>query len=482
MHIEADPVLISDGEENGQTTDVTLTPLPLSPSTPTNISELNCKICKEVAVSDFIRCGNCRNAIHFLCTSLPAYQVYNFANSNRKYTCIHCTNENYTQIAHLTTDAALQEFHVKLENLEHIINLLQRENEILRGENVSKTNEIKLLKTSNQSNREQLEIQIEELKNRVINANHIAAEKKKEISRLKQTNLPNKTVSDTSLETPVTHRLDHTVTNLANDFEDFKRFISKEITTLKSSIENINQEKQHRNNEDANYQKSPQKLVSPNKNQQYINQQQIKRRPFPVVNQFPERQTVFKKMIPGPSTYSETVKSKRKVALLCDSIPKPISLYHMKKKLKDANIYKKCFPGVSSNHLNHHILPTLHEDQPDSVIIHVGINDLLNDVAINDLISNTEKIGRTCVEKGVKDVIVSGIVYSRRLKKEMIDEANKRLEELCLQNEFLFLQNNNIKVEDLCKDGLHLDKNGKIIFFDNICNFLDYFLHQVIIN
>ena len=99
-----------------------------------------------------------------------------------------------------------------------------------------------------------------------------------------------------------------------------------------------------------NIYESLQKLESPNKNQQESNQQhklnerssqQVKRRPNPVMNQFPENQTVFKRLIPGPSMYSETVKLKRKLALLCDSIPKPISLYHMKKKLKDVNIYKK---------------------------------------------------------------------------------------------------------------------------------------------
>ena len=157
-------------------------------------------------------------------------------------------------------------------------------------------------------------------------------------------------------------------------------------------------------------------------------------------------------------------------------------MYHLKKKLKDADIYKKCFPGVNANHLNHQILPTLYEDQPDAAIIHVGINDILNGIDVNYIVNEIGKVGITCKQNGVNDVIISGVTYSRRVNNAIIDEVNKKLEELCLQHDFFLMNNKSIQVEDLCKDGLHQDKSGKMILFENIYNFLDYFLKQEHLN
>ena len=39
----------------------------------------------------------------------------------------------------------------------------------------------------------------------------------------------------------------------------------------------------------------------------------------------------------------------------------------------------KCFPGATSRHLAHYVVPTLDENYFDTAIIHVGINDMLND-------------------------------------------------------------------------------------------------------
>ena len=111
-----------------------------------------------------------------------------------------------------------------------------------------------------------------------------------------------------------------------------------------------------------------------------------KRRPSPVIKQYPGNQTTFTKGIRGPTSYSDTVKLIKKVAVLCDSIPKPLSPYHVKKKLRHNEIYKKCFPAVQVNHLNHHIFQKLSEDKPDTVIIHVDVNDMMNGIDRDDLI------------------------------------------------------------------------------------------------
>ena len=84
------------------------------------------------------------------------------------------------------------------------------------------------------------------------------------------------------------------------------------------------------------------KSLNPRQDQQKYHQHQNvnERQPSPVINQYSENQTAFTKVTPQPgaASYSGTVKSIKKVALLCDSIPKPQSLYHQEKIEAQRNI------------------------------------------------------------------------------------------------------------------------------------------------
>ena len=77
------------------------------------------------------------------------------------------------------------------------------------------------------------------------------------------------------------------------------------------------------------------------------------------------------------------------------------------------------FRDATSKRLNHYILPTLHEDHPDVVLLHIGSNDINNQT--KDRI-NTEKltgdiinIGKSCIDLGVKEVVKSSILLKRTL-------------------------------------------------------------------
>ena len=79
---------------------------------------------------------------------------------------------------------------------------------------------------------------------------------------------------------------------------------------------------------------------------------------------------------PGAATYSEAVQQKKKVAIICESMPKSINLSG--KLGRTTIVYSKTFPGVNSVHMNHHIISALLKDKPDIVTVHAGINDVLN--------------------------------------------------------------------------------------------------------
>ena len=68
-------------------------------------------------------------------------------------------------------------------------------------------------------------------------------------------------------------------------------------------------------------------------------------------------------------------------------------------------IYKKHFLSVNANQLNHHTIPMLSKDKPNTAIIYVGVNDMMNRTDHNDLILQINRTGFTWKNYGVKNVI-----------------------------------------------------------------------------
>ena len=83
----------------------------------------------------------------------------------------------------------LIEFHKKLDQLKVEMQLLQTENKMLRGINVMQSNKIKMFKVI-QSSKTEKEPNIKELQNKLCQANKIAAEKIKQLNKLKQDIVP----------------------------------------------------------------------------------------------------------------------------------------------------------------------------------------------------------------------------------------------------------------------------------------------------
>ena len=59
--------------------------------------------------------------------------------------------------------------------------------------------------------------------------------------------------------------------------------------------------------------------------------------------------------------------------------------------------------------MNHHIIPTLLEDNPDFVIALVGINDVLNRCNKDQILKSIQKMYITYKNIHVNQVILSGI-------------------------------------------------------------------------
>ena len=78
------------------------------------------------------------------------------------------------------------------------------------------------------------------------------------------------------------------------------------------------------------------------------------------------------------SSYQHPTNCKRKLFVVGDSHLKRLSKQLLNYSIRDAHAVIKNFDGETTKRLGHHVLPILKEDKPDSVLIHVGTNDINN--------------------------------------------------------------------------------------------------------
>ena len=129
----------------------------------------------------------------------------------------------------------------------------------------------------------------------------------------------------------------------------------------------------------------------------------------------------------------------------------------------------------------HHIEPTLETGFHDSAILHVGVNDLLNNKSpssTDDLVSNLVKIVNKCKSFGVMNLFVSGIAFNKRLPYTVIKKVNEKIVDMCKKNGIVFIDNGNISNMDLYQDGLHLLERGKCLLAKNFIFVLNNFLNM----
>lgn len=218
----------------------------------------------------------------------------------------------------------------------------------------------------------------------------------------------------------------------------------------------------------------------------------VKKRPAVVINNFPQNQTVFpkKKVVPGELPFSDAVKSKNNgptIKIFSDSIAKGIRMREFNANVKSGTARIHCFPGATSTQILHYLDVNL-DSSTDTVILHVGINDLLQDMAnnnnnitisnIENFMKNIELMVQKCRSFGVKRVFFSGIVITKRISCPSLEEIHEQLVSLCKKLEIVYIDNRNIFGIHLFKDGLHLLESGKQMLAKNFIFNLNNFLCQ----
>ena len=67
---------------------------------------------------------------------------------------------------------------------------------------------------------------------------------------------------------------------------------------------------------------------------------------------------------------------------------------------------------------------------PDTVFIHAGINDVLNNNSqsnTENLLSNTEYMVNKCRKSGVKNILIAGLVFITRVSLKVLEKIHEKL-------------------------------------------------------
>ena len=160
---------------------------------------------------------------------------------------------------------------------------------------------------------------------------------------------------------------------------------------------------------------------------------------------------------------------KRSIAILGDSTIRDIEQYKVRNALggKLNKVYVKSFSGATTEHMKSHAIPTKSFNN-DLIILHCGTNDLRSSKSARDIAKEIHDLASD-LKTETNDVIVSGIVP--RNDKEYLDtkgrDVNMFLKSLCVETNFYFIDNSNVKFKHLNSGKLHLNVEGNYILGTN---------------
>ena len=122
----------------------------------------------------------------------------------------------------------------------------------------------------------------------------------------------------------------------------------------------------------------------------------------------------------------------KKCIIFGDSMVKRVRVREMAVFLKNGKCYVKSFPSSTASELCHYIEPSLKTQPPDTVIIHVGTNDIRTEKTAEQIPKNIVEIGQKCKQNGTNEIFISSLIQRRSFHDtKKVREVNDFLKELC---------------------------------------------------
>ena len=106
------------------------------------------------------------------------------------------------------------------------------------------------------------------------------------------------------------------------------------------------------------------------------------------------------------------------------------------------------------------------------MIVHVGTNDLTNDV---NILNNVKKIVNKTKKKWPDAVLTFSNIVRKDKKnlKKLRTDTNATLKNYCSQKKLSLIDHNNIKESHLSIKKLHLNRKGNSLFAKNLLSFIE---------
>ena len=194
-------------------------------------------------------------------------------------------------------------------------------------------------------------------------------------------------------------------------------------------------------------------------------------RPNPVINHFPENDNSFLQQITilGNSKYSDAVRNGNETFIVGASMVKGIRMKEVNSKLRNSFAKLRFFLGAILKHLKYYIVFSLIDEIPDRIILHGGRNDANNKNSTPEKIANEiAHMAMLCRDYVVNDIFISAMICRRvKFLNKKVKRVNFLLKHICEENGYFFIDNSNIEIRDLWKDGIHLLESCKTKLAEN---------------
>ena len=158
------------------------------------------------------------------------------------------------------------------------------------------------------------------------------------------------------------------------------------------------------------------------------------------------------------TSQNKVVTNRKKALIKGDSIVKNIERWRPSKRMK-SSVAVKSIPGATTKGMKHHIKRCLEDNFPDSIILHVGTNNLKNKESVEDIANDIMDVS-IFVRDEKTNVFVSGLTVQNDRLNDKGKNANSLLKRRCGEEKIRFVDNTNVDVGMLNNSGLHLNERG----------------------
>ena len=116
--------------------------------------------------------------------------------------------------------------------------------------------------------------------------------------------------------------------------------------------------------------------------------------------------------------------NREKTLIVGDSIAKNIERWRLNKRIK-SSVAVKSIPGATTKGMKHHSKVCLGDNSPDSIILHVGTNNLKNKESVEDIANNIMDVAKFIRNEKIH-VFVSGLT----VRNDRLNDKGKNVNSL----------------------------------------------------